>query len=458
MQVTEISAEGLKREFKIVVPAADIGSRMDAKVEEIKGQIKLPGFRPGKVPVAVIKQRFGQSLLQEILQEQVDTGANKAMSDNELRPATQPSIDFPEGFEGLVENEDLEFSMSLEIMPDVPEQDFSTLSLTREVAEIDDAEIDKRLEQLAEMQTSYEDKDEGAEAADGDALTIDFVGKVDGEEFEGGSAEGVDLVIGQGRFIPGFEEQLVGAKAGDETVVKVTFPEDYQAEHLAGKDAEFDVKVSAIKAPVKTEIDDALAEKFGMEDLATLKTRVKEQVENEYSGFSREKVKRELLDKLDDMYEFEVPASLLDAEFNQIWQQFSQEMEQQEKTFDDMEKSEDEYKDEYKTIAKRRVKLGLVLAEIGRQNKIEVPNEELSQAIAQQAQRFPGQEQQVFQYYQQNPEALAQIRAPMLEDKVVDYVVELAQVTDKTVSVEELMKMHDEEEPHEHGPDCDHDH
>jgi len=445
MQITEVSAEGLKREFKIVVPAADIGTRMDAKVEEIKGQIKLPGFRPGKVPVAVIKQRFGQSLLQEILQEQVDSGATKAMTDNELRPATQPAIDFPEGFEGLEENKDLEFSMSLEIMPEVPEQDFSTLSLTREVVEIADEEVVKRLEQLAEMQTSYEDKDEGAEAADGDSLTIDFVGKVDGEEFEGGAAEGVDLVIGQGRFIPGFEEQLVGAKAGDETTVKVTFPEDYQAEHLAGKEAEFAVKVSAVKAPVKTEINDELATKFGMDDLATLEERVKEQIEQEYAGYSREKVKRELLDKLDDMYSFEVPATLLEAEFNQIWEQFTHEMEHQEKTFDDMDKSEEEFRAEYQKIADRRVKLGLVLAEIGRQNKIEVPNEELSQAIAQQAQRFPGQEQQVFQYYQQNPEALAQIRAPMLEDKVVDYVLELAQVEDKTVTVEELTTMPDDE-------------
>ena len=457
MEVTEISAEGLKREYKIIVPAADIGTRMNTKIEEIKGQIKLPGFRPGKVPSTVIKQRFGKSLLGEVLQETVDAGATKTMTDNELRPATQPSIDFPEGFEGLEEDKDLEFSLSLEIMPEVPEQDFSTLSLTREVAEVSDEEVDKRLEQLADMQTSYDDRDEGAAAEDGDALTIDFVGKIDGEEFEGGAAEGVDLVIGQGRFIPGFEEQLVGAKAGDETVIKVTFPEDYQAEHLAGKDAEFDVKVTAVKAPVKTEISDALAEKFGMENLDELKGRVKEQIEQEYGSYTREKVKRELLDALDGLYSFEVPASLLDAEFNQIWHSFEHEMEHQGKSFDDMDKSEDEYKADYKAIAERRVKLGLVLAEIGRQNKIDVPQEELSRAIAQQAQRFPGQEQQVYQYYSQNPDALAQVRAPLLEDKVVDYVLELATVTDKTVSVDELMTMPDDDVP-EHDHDHDHDH
>ena len=455
MEVTEISAEGLKREYKIIVPAADIGTRMNTKIEEIKGQIKLPGFRPGKVPSTVIKQRFGKSLLGEVLQETVDAGATKTMTDNELRPATQPSIDFPEGFEGLEEDKDLEFSLSLEIMPEVPEQDFSTLSLTREVAEVSDEEVDKRLEQLADMQTSYDDRDEGAAAEDGDALTIDFVGKIDGEEFEGGAAEGVDLVIGQGRFIPGFEEQLVGAKAGDETVIKVTFPEDYQAEHLAGKDAEFDVKVTAVKAPVKTEISDALAEKFGMENLDELKGRVKEQIEQEYGSYTREKVKRELLDALDGLYSFEVPASLLDAEFNQIWHSFEHEMEHQGKSFDDMDKSEDEYKADYKAIAERRVKLGLVLAEIGRQNKIDVPQEELSRAIAQQAQRFPGQEQQVYQYYSQNPDALAQVRAPLLEDKVVDYVLELATVTDKTVSVDELMTMPDDDVP-EHDHDHDH--
>lgn len=438
MNVTEVSAEGLKRELKITLPAADIAAKVDAKIEELKGQIKLPGFRPGKVPVKVIKQRFGDNLLSEVFQEALQDAMQTTLTERELRPAMQPDLDFGEGFTGPVEGQDVEFTMKLETLPDVPEHDFSTIKLEKQVAEVSDDEVQKRLQQLADSQRSFDDREEGAAAENNDQVNIDFKGTVDGEAFEGGSADGINLVLGSGTFIPGFEEQLVGVKVGDELDVNVAFPGDYGAEHLAGKDAVFACKVNAVQAPKETEIDDEFAKNFGMENLDELKGRLKEQVENEFGSYTRERLKRDLLDQLDEALKFDVPEGLLDAEFQQIWHQFEHQMEHQEKTFDDMEKSEDEYKEEYKTIAERRVRLGLTLAEIGRKANIEVSQQELTQAIFQQAQNFPGQEQQVFEFYQKDPNAMAQLRAPLIEEKVVDYVIELAEVTEKTVSEEEL--------------------
>ncbi len=438
MNVTEVSAEGLKHELKITLPAADIAAKVDAKIAEVKDQIKLPGFRPGKVPENVVKQRFGDSLLNEVFQEALQHAMQSTLEERELRPAMQPDIDFGEDFKGPVEGQDIEFTMKLETLPDVPEHDFSTVKLEKQVAEVSDDEVQKRLQQLADGQRSFEDRDEGAAAETNDQVNIDFVGTVDGEAFEGGSAEGVNLVLGSNTFIPGFEDQLVGVKVGDELDVNVTFPEDYQADHLAGKDAVFACKVNAVQSPMDTVIDDEFAKNFGMENLEELTGRLKEQVENEFGSFSREKLKRDLLDQLDTALKFDVPEGLLDAEFHQIWHQFEHQMEHESKTFDDMEKSEDEYKEEYKTIAERRVRLGLALAEIGRKANIEVSQEELTQAIFQQARNFPGQEQQVFEFYQKDPSAMAQLRAPLIEEKVVDYVLELADVTEKTVTEEEL--------------------
>ncbi len=446
MNVTEVSAEGLKHELKITLPAAEIAAKVDAKIAEVKDQIKLPGFRPGKVPEQVVKQRFGDSLLNEVFQEVLQNAMQTTLEERELRPAMQPDLDFGEGFTGPKEGEDVEFTIKLETLPDVPELDFSTVTLEKQVAEVSDEEVQKRLQQLADGQRSFEDRDEGAAAETNDQVNIDFVGTVDGEAFEGGSAEGVNLVLGSNSFIPGFEDQLVGVKVGDEPEVKVTFPEDYQAEHLAGNDAVFACKVNAVQSPMDTVIDDEFAKNFGMENLEELTGRLKEQVEGEFGSFSREKLKRDLLDQLDGAMKFEVPEGLLDAEFHQIWHQFEHQMEHESKTFDDMEKSEDEYKEEYKTIAERRVRLGLALAEIGRKANIEVTQEELTQAIFQQARNFPGQEQQVFEFYSKDPQAAAQLRAPLIEEKVVDYVLELATVTEKTVTEEELKAPLDDDE------------
>ncbi|MEN8721534.1 MAG: trigger factor [Alphaproteobacteria bacterium] len=446
MNVTEVSAEGLKHELKITLPAAEIAAKVDAKIAEVKDQIKLPGFRPGKVPEQVVKQRFGDSLLNEVFQEVLQNAMQTTLEERELRPAMQPDLDFGEGFTGPKEGEDVEFTIKLETLPDVPEHDFSTVTLEKQVAEVSDEEVQKRLQQLADGQRSFEDRDEGAAAETNDQVNIDFVGTVDGEAFEGGSAEGVNLVLGSNSFIPGFEDQLVGVKVGDEPEVKVTFPEDYQAEHLAGNDAVFACKVNAVQSPMDTVIDDEFAKNFGMENLEELTGRLKEQVEGEFGSFSREKLKRDLLDQLDGAMKFEVPEGLLDAEFHQIWHQFEHQMEHESKTFDDMEKSEDEYKEEYKTIAERRVRLGLALAEIGRKANIEVTQEELTQAIFQQARNFPGQEQQIFEFYSKDPQAAAQLRAPLIEEKVVDYVLELATVTEKTVTEEELKAPLDDDE------------
>ena len=458
MQVTVTNTDGLKRELKIQVPAQDLEARLGAKLEEMKNQVRLKGFRPGKVPVSHLRKTFGKQVMGEIIQEAVGESSQKALADEALRPAFQPSIDLEGEIQEVMDGKaDLTFKMSFEVVPTFDLADFSKVSVERLVAEVKDADIDEALKRLAENQKNFEPRAEGAKAEDGDLLTIDFVGKIDGVAFDGGSAEDANLELGSGRFIPGFEEQLVGVKGGDEKTVNVTFPAEYGAEQLAGKDAVFDVKVKEVKAPAEVAIDDELAKRFGFDALDKLREALAEQIKSDYTRMSRAHMKRAMLDKLDELHDFELPPSMVEQEFEQIWQQFQHELSHQNKTADDLDEPEDEVKAEYRKIAERRVRLGLVLAEVGEKNSISVTEQELSQALAERARQFPGQERQLYQYYQQNPQAVQELRAPIFEDKVVDFIAELADVTDKPVSRDELFADPDAEE-HVHDENCDHDH
>lgn len=438
MQVMETATEGLKREFRITIPKGDLDGRLTAKLDEIKGQVQLKGFRPGKVPVAHLRKTFGKSLMGEIIQEAVNEGSQSAIEERSLRPAQQPHIELEGEIEQvLTGKEDLSFKVALEIMPDFTPVDPATLTIERLTSEVTDAEVDEALNRLAEQQKTYSPRAEG-EAVEGDRLTIDFVGKVDGEAFEGGSAEGAQIVIGSKRFIPGFEEQLVGVKAGDARDLNVTFPADYGAQNLAGKVAVFETQVKEVAKPDDVAIDDALATKLGLESLDQLKERVRDQIKQDFAGASRAHLKRALLDQLDKAHSFDLPPGMVEAEFNGVWSAVEAEMKREDKTFPVDGKSEDETRAEYRAIAERRVRLGLVLAEIGRLNNLTIGQEELTRAIAQRARQFPGQERQVFEFYQKNPAALAEVRAPLFEDKVVDFIVELATVNETTVPREEL--------------------
>ena len=439
MQVKETSAEGLKRAYDVVVAADEIEQRVDKRLGELKKTIKVPGFRPGKVPVTLLKKQYGRSVMGEVLEQAVNEGSQQAINDNELKPALRPKIEV-KSFE---DGKDLEFSMELEVLPDVPKVDLKSIELTRLKAEVSDEAMGEQLENFSKRFQDYEAPAKARKSKDGDRLTIDFLGKVDGEAFEGGKADDFPLVLGSGSFIPGFEDQLIDKKVDDEVEVNVTFPESYGAETLAGKDAVFDVKIKAIEEPKPVELNDDLAKGQGFDDLDALKTMIRENMEREYGNISRARVKRALLDHFADNVKFEVPAGMVDLEFEAVWKQIEEEL---KKDPDQTDKSEDELKAEYKDIAERRVRLGLILSDIGQANELQVEQAELNQAMMEQVRRFPGQEKQVFEYFQNNPQAVEQLRAPIYEDKVVDFVLEMAKVEDKEVSVEELMKDPDEEE------------
>ncbi|MFT6558535.1 trigger factor [Sneathiella sp.] len=440
MQVTQTSSEGLKRDFTVVVAAAEIESKVTEKLTTVGQQVKLPGFRPGKVPMNILRQRFGRSVMGEILEETVNETSQKALTDNELRPAQQPKIEITKFDEG----EDLEFTIEVEIMPEFEPMDFSKLKLEKLVADVADEKVAEALEQIAGQQKNFKKVARNRKAKEGDAVLIDFVGKVDGVAFDGGTAEGHQLELGSGQFIPGFEEQLIGQKGGDEVAVKVTFPENYGSADLAGKDAVFDVTVHEVQEAAPVEIDDDFAKKLGLDDLAALKDAVRGRMEEEYSQLSRQTLKRNMLDALADGHSFEVPPGMKESEFNNIWDQFKQELERSNQKMEDQDQSEEELKAEYTEIAERRVRLGLLLAEVGRLNNIDVSNEEVQQAMLVQARNFPGQEQQIFEMFQKNPEMQNSLRAPIFEDKVVDFIAELATVSEKKVSVEELTADPDE--------------
>ena len=440
MNIKEVSAEGLSRELQITVPAADLAAKLDARIDEIKGTVQLKGFRPGKVPAAHIRKTYGDQLMGEVIQETVSETSQKMLTEREERPAMQPEIKLVGEVDAVIQGEgDLVYDIVFDIIPAIDLIDFSTVKLTRPVVEVDDEKVDEALERLASSRKDFEPRGKTAKAREGDRVKIDFVGRIDGEAFEGGTAEGFELELGSGQFIPGFEDQLVGTKAGDTKDVEVSFPEEYGNAELAGKPSVFEVTVHEVSAPKEAEINEEFATSLGMESLEKLRDAIRDQIGNDYGQMSRGHLKKELLDQLSDGHSFELPPSMVTLEFDQIWQQFQNELEQQGQKMEDLDESEDDLRAEYKEIAERRVRTGLVLAEVGSKNEIEVTQEELNQGLIQRVQQFPGQEQQVFEYFQKNPEAMAQIRAPLFEEKVVDFICEMADVTDTPVSVEALM-------------------
>lgn len=435
MQVTETLNEGLKRAYKLMLTAQELDDKVNEKLAEAKPEIEMKGFRKGKVPMPLLKKQFGERLMGEAMQETIDGAMNKHFEESGDRPALQPEVKMTN--EDWKEGDDVHVELSYEKLPEIPEVDLASVSLERMVAKADDAAVDEALNSLAESAQDFKAREEGAAAQDGDQVVFDFVGKVDGEAFEGGAAEDYPLVLGSGQFIPGFEEQLTGVKAGEEKDVTVSFPEDYQAENLAGKEAVFACTVKEVKEPVAAVVDDEMAKKFGAEDLAALKGQIAERLEAEYAGAARAVLKRGLLDKLDDLVTFELPPSLVDAEAKQIAHQLWHE---ENPEVHDHDHGSVETTDEHIKLAERRVRLGLLLAELGQKAKVEVTDAEMTQAIMNQARQYPGQERQFFEFVQQNAQMQQQLRAPIFEDKVVDYICELATVTEKEVSKDDLQK------------------
>lgn len=445
MQITETANENLRREFRIVIGAKDLDERLSGRIAEMQPQVHLKGFRPGKAPVSFLKKTYGKSMMSEIIEAAVQESVQKAVTDHGLKPAFPPRPDLVSDLAQVVEGKsDLEFSVKIDLMPEFDIADPARLKVEKLVSKVSDEDVDDALKNLAQQVRTYSDRAEGERSENGDQVAIDFVGRVDGEEFEGGKAEGFQLTLGSGQLIPGFEDQVIGVKVGDTRTVDVTFPADYGSEKLAGKPAQFEVSVHAVKRPDEVAIDDELAKKLGLDSLGTLKERVREQMKGDYARASRLHVKRRILDALDAAHNFELPPTMVENEFNAIWKQVEEELKREGKSADEEGKSEDELKAEYRAIAERRVKLGLVLARIGEQNGIQVAQEELNRAVMDQARRFPGQEQQVFQYYSQNPAAQAELRAPIYEEKVVDFIAELAQIDERPVSREILFLDPDE--------------
>lgn len=444
MQVVEKAADGLSRTFDVTIPASELQTRLDKKIEEIRPQVRLKGFRPGKVPASHIRKVFGPSMIGDILQELVPETTQSALDDQSLKPAGEPEITVTSDSEGVAKRgEDFSYELKVEVMPAFEPVDPAEISLKRPVAPVEDAQVDEALNRLAENNAAYEDKPEGASAEVSDAVTVDFIGRIDGEPFEGGAGHDAQIVIGSGRFLKDFEDGLVGAQAGQTLDVAVAFPEDYGAADLQGKTADFEITVIAVKARQETPLDDAFAEKLGLEDLDALKRAVREQIEREHSSQSRARVKRRLLDDLDQRHQFDLPPRMVEMEFSAIWAQVEQERAAGNADPEDAEKSEDEIRGEYRAIAERRVRLGLVLAEIGQVNKVSLSEEEVARAVNEEARRYPGREKEVFDFYRNNPAALAQLRAPLYEDKVVDFILELADIEDENLSREDLFQDED---------------
>jgi trigger factor len=435
MQVTETLSEELKREYKVVVPADSLNEKTEARLEEVGTQVRIPGFRPGKVPMSLLKKRFGGHVMGEVLEQAAQDAVSSVIKDNELRPALQPNVEIdeyePEG--------DLSLKIGVELLPDIDSPDFSDIAVEREVAEVPDSEVDSSLERLANSRRGSEPVEEERPAKSGDIVVIDFVGKKDGEPFPGGEAQDYALELGSNTFIPGFEDKLIGAKVGEETQIEITFPEDYGAEDLAGQAVTFDVTVKELRQPSEVTLDDEFAKGFGRESLDDLKQAIRDQIGEEYQKASREKTKRRLLDKLAEKFTHAVPEGLVEAEFEGIWSQLMQAKENDQLEDEDKAKSEDDLRAEYRAIAERRVRLGLLLAKVGEDNEVQVSQEDLNKALMEQIRQFPGQEQAVLSYFQQNPKAMEELRPPIFENKVVDYILELAQVTEKTVTPEELL-------------------
>lgn len=437
MQIIETNADGLKREFKVVVPAKEVQDRIEGRLTELGRRIRLPGFRPGKVPLPLLKQRYGQSVRGEVLEQTVNDSSAKVISDRGLRAAGQPRIEIL----SQVGEGDLEYKLAVELIPDISPVDFKTLTFERLAVDVPEKDVTDAVERAAKRFRKSNPVATPRPAQSGDVIVIDFIGRADGAEFPGGSATGHYLELGSGSFIPGFEEQLFGAAAGDHRDLKVTFPADYPNAQLAGKAAEFAVDVKEIRELAPIEVNDELAKALGATDVANLHDTMRQRISNEYSGVARGRLKRQLLDALAERHQFEVPPGLVDAEFSAIWAQIESDRSRGRLDPEDAGKSEDQLKQEYRDIAIRRVKLGLLLSEVGRLNNIQVSNDELSRAIVNEARRHPGSERQVIEYYQKTPQALVQLRAPLYEDKVVDFILELATVAERKVSPEELAKV-----------------
>jgi trigger factor len=448
MQVTETLAEGLKHEFKVSVPASDLDAKAGAKLVDLKDKVKLNGFRPGKVPVSHLKKVYGRSVMAETIDQTIRDTNTQIFTDRGFRLATEPKITMPteqaEVEELLAGKTDLTYTVAIEVVPTIQLADFKTFSVEKPVVEVTDAEVDEAIKRIADQNRPYAAKAEGAKAETGDRVTISFKGSINGELFDGGTGEGIPVVIGTGQFIPGFEEQLVGMAVGETRTLKVSFPKNYASEKLAGQPAEFETTATLIEAPGETEINDEFAKTLGLESLDKLKEAARERLVAEFAGATRQRVKRALLDRLDDSHKFEAPPSLIEEEFNLMWNSIKAEMESSGKTFADEDTTEEAAKEEYQKIADRRVRLGLVLSEIGEKNKITVTDDEVSRAVIERARSMPGREKEVWDYYRSNANALAQLRAPIYEDKVVDFILELANVTEKKVSREDLFKEDDE--------------
>ncbi len=440
MQVTEIESEGLRRAYKVIVPAADIERRLATRLEEIGRTVSLPGFRRGKVPMSLVRQRYADSVLGEILERTVSESSEKAISERELRPALRPKIEVT----SFAEGQDLEFTMAMEVMPEIRPIDFSKLKLERLKAKVSDAEIDKTLARIAERHPRSAPIGEDRPSKAGDLVVIDFVGRIGETEFEGGSAQGYELELGSNRFVPGFEDQLEGRKAGEHVTVNVTFPEDYGARELAGKEATFKVDLKEIRETVAVPVDDTLAKELGLESRDALRKSLRAQLEREHASMSRSQLKRALLDELAQAHDFVLPEGVVEAEFDSIWNQLKGEEHQVAGEVDLPEQNGDELRAECRAIAERRVRLGLLLGEVGRSNNISVTPEEVNKALYAEAARHPGREKQILEFYRKTPEVLGSLRAPIFEDKVVDFILEMAQVSEREVDAEELYMTPDE--------------
>ena len=467
MNVTETNTEGLRRELKVVVGADELEQRLSSRLDELKGKARIKGFRPGHVPKDHLRKVYGRSVMAEVVQQAVTETSQQALSEREERPAFQPKVALPEDeaeinqiFEGTG---DLSYTLTFEVLPKVEVMDLSTIALERPVTPVSDKDIDEAIDRILATNQNYKPKDGAAKKAD--RVTIDFVGKLDGEAFEGGTAEDAPITLGAGGFIPGFEEGLTGVKTGDEKVIEATFPESYPEAKLAGKAVTFEVKVKEVAAPETPTLDDDFAKSLGVESVAQMRETVKARMEQDRALASRQKMKRALLDALNEGHTFELPPTLVDNEFQAIWDQVTKDLEQHKKTFEDEGTTEEKAKEEYRDIAVRRVRLGLLLSEIGSRNEVTVSDEEVNKALIERIRQFPGQERQVYDFYRNTPQALAELRAPIYEDKVVDYIFELAKLTDKEVSVEELyadpeggVGHHHHDHDHAHDHDHDHDH
>jgi trigger factor len=447
MQVTETSSAGLKREFKVVLQADELAAKLETQLADLRGKVRLNGFRPGKVPVAHLKRVYGRSIMGDVVQEAVTEANKKIVEENALRLALEPRFDFPGGqseMEKVMEAKgDLAFTVAFETLPKFEVGSFDDVSLERLVADVPDAEVEQVLDRMASQNRTYTPKEGAAEK--GDKLTVDFAGKLGSEPFEGGTGTDVDVILGSNTFIPGFEDQVVGMKPGESRTINVRFPDNYLAPNLAGKEATFDVTAKAVAAPGELAIDDAFAKGFNFDSLAAMKAAIRGNLESEWGRASREKLKRALLDALDKKYAFELPAGLVEQEFDGIWRQVVSDQQQSGKSFADEGTTEEEAKADYRRIAERRVRLGLVLAEVGDKAAVKVDDNEVTQALIQRARAFPGQEQQIWEHYRKNPQALGELRAPIFEDKVIDHIIAQAKVSDRKVDKDELFRVEEEE-------------